>query len=217
MLVRVDQHRAVLVEEALVALDQDHEIAAVLEGQPGAAIGENVSAHRRRGVERRPHALSGVAIPWPLGFVDVDARRFPQVELGHVGAAAVAARDKRGLCRLELRQRDDDILAATELRRVAPRADEHEVVVHDGIALDAMTFSEEFFLGGARMHEHDIGVASARHIERLSRAKRDDTNLYARLPLIDRQQVAEQTRLFGRCRRCHRDESVLGVRAKNDA
>ena len=41
----IHQHHAVLVEQALVALDEDHEVAAVLEREPGAAVGERVGVH----------------------------------------------------------------------------------------------------------------------------------------------------------------------------
>ena len=42
MLRRVHQHDAVLVEQPLVAFDRDVEVAAVLEREPGAAVGEHV-------------------------------------------------------------------------------------------------------------------------------------------------------------------------------
>ena len=54
---------AVLVEQPLVALGQDGEIAAVLERQPGPAVAQQVGVRRRRHVERRPHALADLAIP----------------------------------------------------------------------------------------------------------------------------------------------------------
>src|SRR5512134_3262152 len=53
---RVHEHDPVLVEQLLVALDEDREIAAVLEREPGAPVGEDVRAHRRGGVEGRAHA-----------------------------------------------------------------------------------------------------------------------------------------------------------------
>src|SRR5262245_31365205 len=97
MLFGIDEHHTVLVEEALVALDQNRELAPVLEREPRAAIGEKIRIERRSGVERRAHALPGIAIPRPLRLVDLDARFLPQRELGHVGAALVAARNKRRL------------------------------------------------------------------------------------------------------------------------
>src|SRR5215470_1875291 len=93
MLLRVDQNDPVLIEQPLVALDQDFEIAAVLEREPGAAIGEDVGVHRGRRVERRAHALSRVPIPRALALVEIDAGSLPQLEFGHVSAAAVTPRD----------------------------------------------------------------------------------------------------------------------------
>src|SRR5262249_36042524 len=46
MLVGVDEHHAVLIEQALVALDKDLEVAAILECEPSAPIGEDVGVHR---------------------------------------------------------------------------------------------------------------------------------------------------------------------------
>src|SRR5258707_15732231 len=46
----IDQDDAVLVEKSLVALEQDREIAAVLEGEPGSAICQYVRADPCRSV-----------------------------------------------------------------------------------------------------------------------------------------------------------------------
>src|SRR3954469_21762521 len=81
MLRRIDEHHAVLVVEALVALDHDREVATVLEGKPGAAVGEDVGAHPAGGIQRRTHALTGIAVPGALLFCDVDARKLPDLEL----------------------------------------------------------------------------------------------------------------------------------------
>ena len=214
MLGRIDEHHAVLVVEALVAFDEDREIAAVLEREPRAAVGEHVRVHRRRRVERRPHALAGVAIPRALRLLDVDAGHLPQVELGHVRAALVAARDERRLRRLDLLQRFDDVLAAGDLRGIALRPDQHEVVVHHGEPLDAFALGQEFLLGRLRVDEDDIGVAAPREVERLPGAERDDAHLDAGLLLEDRQQVAEQSRLLGRRRRGDGDEALLRLRRR---
>src|SRR5581483_10546673 len=82
VLLRVHQHHAVLVEQALVALHDDLEIAAVLERDPRAAIRQDVGPERRRGVERRAHALPRVLVPGALVPGDVDVRVLPQRELG---------------------------------------------------------------------------------------------------------------------------------------
>src|SRR6266545_159353 len=214
---RIDEHHAVLVEEAFVAFDQDRKIAAIPECEPGPATGEDVGAHRRRSVERRTHALPGVAIPGALGFVDVDTGGLPQRELGHVRPAAIAARYEWCAGGLEFLQRDDDVLAAAGFRRIGLRADEHEVVVHHRIALDAVTFREKFFLGGASVHEHDVGIAAPRDIEGLARAQGDDADLDAGLSFEDRQQMVEQPRLLSRRGRGNGDEALLRVRDKAGA
>src|SRR6185295_7415177 len=66
----IDEHYAVLVEQPPVAFDEDREIAAVLEREPRAAIGEDVRVHCCRGVERGTHPLPGVAIPRAPCLVD---------------------------------------------------------------------------------------------------------------------------------------------------
>ena len=48
MLGRIHQDDAVLVEQPVVALDHDVEVAAVLERQPGAAVGQHIGVGRRR-------------------------------------------------------------------------------------------------------------------------------------------------------------------------
>src|SRR5882757_5884163 len=45
---RVHQHDAILIEQPLVAFDHDLEIAAVLEGYPGAAVGQYIAVHTTR-------------------------------------------------------------------------------------------------------------------------------------------------------------------------
>ena len=46
MLLGIDQDDAILVEQPPVAFDQDLEIAAILEGDPGAAISQDIGVHR---------------------------------------------------------------------------------------------------------------------------------------------------------------------------
>ena len=140
---------------------------------------------------------------------------FPQIEFGHVRAAAIAARHERRLRGLDFFQRREDVLAAGDLGRIVLRADEHEVVVHHRIAFDALPFGQEFLLGGAGVHEHDVGVAAPADIERLAGAQRDDANLDAGLLLVDRQQIAEQSRLLGRGRRGDGDEFFLCRRCES--
>src|SRR5262245_24373389 len=110
MLLRVHQHHAILVEESLVALDEDRKIALVLEREPRTPIREDVGVHRPRAIKRRSHPLAGVAIPRALGLVEVNPRHLPQLKLGHVRAALVAARYKWCLRRLHLLEGLGDVL-----------------------------------------------------------------------------------------------------------
>ena len=71
-----------------------------------------------------------------------------------------------------------------------------------------MALAEELALRRPCVHEHDVGVAAARDVERLAGAERDDAHLDAGLLLEDRQDVPEQARLLGRRRRGDRDESL---------
>src|SRR5919109_240115 len=129
VLLRIDEDDAVLVEKPPVALHRDGELAAVLERDPGAAIGEDVRVHGGCRVERRPHALPGLAVPACLLACDVDAGRLPQLELGEVRAAAVAARDESRLGLMNFLKCENGIFAAGHLRRVGLRPDQDEIVV----------------------------------------------------------------------------------------
>src|SRR5262252_4486029 len=62
VLSRIHQHHAILIKQPLIAGNEDVQVAAVLERQPGAAIGEHVSARCRRRVQRGTHALTDRAI-----------------------------------------------------------------------------------------------------------------------------------------------------------
>src|SRR5260370_4398638 len=55
---RINQHDAVLIEQPLVSLDDNLEIAAIPERYPGAAVGENIGIHCAGGVGASPHALA---------------------------------------------------------------------------------------------------------------------------------------------------------------
>ena len=196
---RIDENDTVLVEQAAVALDHDLQIAAILEIDPGGAIREHIGVHRAGCVQRRAHPLADLAIPWPLGLFDLDAGHLPQVELSRMGAGLVAARDERGSLGLNGLQRGGDILRALDPGRVGFRPDQHEVVVHHRLALDAEAVLDELHLLRAGMHEHHVRVAAAACVERLSRALADDADLDTGLCLEGREQVVEQARIRGRC------------------
>src|SRR3954467_5471207 len=114
---RIDEDDAVLVEQAPVALNGNRQVCPILKRKPGAAVGEDVRVHRGGGIECRPHALARVAIPRALILRDIDAGRLPELELGEVRAAAVAARDKGRLGLAYLLEGLDDVLGARHFRR----------------------------------------------------------------------------------------------------
>src|SRR5262249_56699899 len=91
---RVHQDHAVLVEQALVALDRDVELATVLERDPGSAVGQHIGVRRRGSVERGAHALADLLVPRAFLLGDVDAGGLPELKLGGVRAGPVATRDE---------------------------------------------------------------------------------------------------------------------------
>ena len=207
MLGRIDEHHAILVVEPPVAFDGDDEVTAVLEREPRAAIGQDVGVHRRRGVERRAHALARVAVPRTFLPSDVDACQAPDLELGEVRAAAIAPRDKRRPCLLYLPEGDGHVLRALHMSGVGLGADEHEIVVHDVVALDPLPFGHELLFQRFRMHQHHVRIAAPADIERLARAHGDHPHLDAGFPLEYRQQVLEEPGLFRRSRRSDGNEA----------
>jgi len=94
MLVRVQLYDIVAVDEQRIAFDQDREQPLVLEAESGAAVGQRIGRHRRRGVERLAHAAADIAIPAAGTALRVDLRHPPQPQFEGMRAAAVAARDK---------------------------------------------------------------------------------------------------------------------------
>ena len=82
----IDQHDAVLVEQALVAFHRDDEIAFVLERNPGAAIRQHIGIAGAGGIQCGAHALADRFVPGSLVLLDVDTGRLPEVEFGDVGA-----------------------------------------------------------------------------------------------------------------------------------
>src|SRR5574341_531419 len=211
---RVDENDAVLVEEALVPYHRDDELAPVLAREPRAAVGERVGVHSRCGVERRTHARARVAVPRPLVLGDVDARGLPELQLGEVRAAAVAARGEGRLRRLDSLQRGDDVLRAADYCRIGLRSHQHEVVVHHLEALHAIALGDELLLERLGVHEHDVGIAALAHVERLPGAERHDAHPDSGLLLEGGQQVLEQARLLGGGGRSDRDVALLAVRRK---
>src|SRR5215467_1719076 len=198
MLFGIDQHDAVLVEQALVAGDEDVEIAAVLERKPGAAVGEHIGVGRGRGVERRAHALADLLVPGTFLLADVDAGGLPEVEFGDMGARAVAARDEGRALGLDRLQSLGDVGHALDAGGVALRSDQDEIVVHDGVSLHAETVGDEFLLLRLDVHEQHVGVATSAGVERLAGALRHHLHIDAGLGFEQRQDVAEQAGVLRR-------------------
>ena len=103
-------------------------------------------------------------------------------------------------------------LPPATLRGIRLRPDQHEVVVHDLVAPHAVALGDELLLERPGVHEHHVGVAAPRHVERLAGAERDHAHLDAGLLLEDRQQVLEEPGLLGRGRRSDGDEALLRLR-----
>ncbi|MGY4339084.1 hypothetical protein ACVWW3_003990 [Bradyrhizobium sp. LM2.9] len=87
-------------------------------------------------------------------------------------------------------------LAAGDLRRIALRPDNDEVVVHDIEALHALPFGHELVFGRPVMDEHDVCIAAPPDVERLARADGNHFHIDAADLREQRQQIAEQPRLF---------------------
>ena len=201
-----------MVEQLGVALDQYHEVLQVLEVEPGAAIADGVARHRRRGVERWSHALAELAIPAARGGLDVDAGLAPEALLLGVGAARIAAREKRLLLRRDLLQRGDDVLAAADMGGIGLRADQDEVVVHDLAAIDAVAGFQEFELGRLVVDEDHVGVAVLADRQGLAGSHRDNVHLDPARLGEGGEQERKQPRLLGRGGRGDGDEKRLGLR-----
>src|SRR5574337_389904 len=168
---RIHQDDAVLVEEALVPFHQDGEVSPVLEGQPGAPVGQDVGAEGGGGVAGWAHAGAGVLVPGALGLVDVDAGRFPIAQFGGVGAALVAAGDEGRLGGFQLLEGVQDALVALRLGRVILGAHQNEVVVHHFLAFDAIAVGHEFLFAPIAMLIRNQDVRS-KDYEEIARAYR---------------------------------------------
>src|SRR3954465_8142666 len=118
MLGRIHQHDSILVEQALVALDGDGEIAAIPKGEPGATIRQDIGVHAGGGVQRRPHPLAGIAVPGTFRARDVDAPHLPELELREIAAAMVTSGHERRFAFKYFFKCRNHILAAAHLGRV---------------------------------------------------------------------------------------------------
>ena len=194
------------------------ELAAVLERQPGAAVGERVGVHAGGGVERRPHARAGLAVP---GALVLRRCRCP--------AAFQSSSSAKCVPLLSPREANGAFAARDLLKRLRPRpcrrrpspgrtsARQDEIVVHHLVAPHAVALGDELLLERPGVHEHHVGVAAPAHVERLAGAERHHAHLDAGLLLEDRQQVLEEARLLGRGGRGDGDEALLRLRPARQA
>jgi hypothetical protein len=127
-----------------------------------------------------------------------------------VGAASIGSRGEGRLSSGNTAKCRDDVLPSRP-RRVRPRSDDDEVVVHDVATLDEHALGDEFVLGRLIVHKSDVGVTPPSHVERLAGAQRDHPHLDGGLLLEDGQQMLEQTGLLGRCGGCDGDETLLAT------
>ena len=190
----VHHHHAILVEQARVALHQHGQIGAVLEVEPGAAVGQRIGAAGCRNVERRAHATAAFLVAAALG--GIGAGQLPVAQLGGVRAALVAARDKIAVASGQLFQRLDDVLAL-DTGGIVLGAHQDEVVVHHGVALHAPAVGDKLFFGHLVVHEQHIRVAAARRVERLPCTQGHHLHIQAAGLLELGQQISKQPRLLG--------------------
>src|SRR5690625_1195565 len=108
----IDQDHAILVEEAVIAFDQNLQVTAVLKADPGAAIGQGIGRHLRSRVKSRAHAGAGLAIP---ASSRLDACCLPDCQLSLVGARIVASGGKSALVLGDRGKGLDDIIGAADL------------------------------------------------------------------------------------------------------
>ena len=214
--IRVHQHHTILIEQAGIALHDNGEPFLALERQPCAAIGENISAHGFRCIERGAHALADFAIPAGLGAGRIEARFFPQSQFGNMGSRFIAPRHERRLFGRDGFQRGNNIFTARNACGIGGRSDEHKIIIHDVESFHAETFSEKFLFCRFGVNENNIGIATSRCIERLARALRNDFHLNARLRLEERQEMIEQAGILRRCGRGHNDAFFLRQRGLDE-
>src|SRR5258708_40105747 len=114
-------------------------MAAILERETGAAVGEHIGVGGGRGIERGAHALADLLVPGTFVLADVDAGGLPEVEFGDMGARAGAARGEGRAFGLDGLQSRGDVGLALDSARVRLRAESDEIYVHLGATLYAQT------------------------------------------------------------------------------
>src|SRR3974390_275582 len=93
MLGGIDHYDAVLIEHALVALDQDFQFPLVCKVGPCGAVGQHVAVSRNRHLDRLIHTLARPKVPRTVFILDMDAYILvPDHEFSHMGAGTIAPR-----------------------------------------------------------------------------------------------------------------------------
>ena len=219
----------VLVEQARVALEQDPVPELVGEGQPGGAVGQGMAAGLHGKIERRAHAASRFQIPAPGKRFRVGADGAPEILFLLVGAAFVAARGEAGAGTLDAAHGLPRIGGVTEAGRIALRADDDEVIVHQVVPRRAVACVNERLLGGARMHDQHVAVAVLRVLQGLPGA--DGNNLdgdpglggeggkdmAVEAGILGRGGRLDDDGLGGACRRLHGEQGHRGENGGENA
>src|SRR5262245_35168324 len=124
-------------------------------------------------------------------------------------AGVVAARDEGCTLGLNGLQRKADVPCPIDAGGIALWSDDDKIVVHHGIALHAKPFRDEFLLRLPGMHQNHVGIAAARHVERLAGTQGDDFNVDAGPLLEQRKDEAVQPGILRRSGRGNYDGFIL--------
>src|SRR6266851_5622227 len=153
MLRRVEQNHIVAVQQQGIALDHKGEGAFVVEAEPGATIAQRVGINRRCDIERGAHSAADIAIPGtPAACARIDLGGAPEPLFEGIGAALVAARDKRCSRRGDSGQSLYCILSAGNTRRISLRPNDDEVIPSDLLPVDAMACGYKLILSLGIVH-----------------------------------------------------------------
>ena len=102
---------------------------------------------------------------------------------------------------------------ALDASRIRRRTDDHEVVVHDVVALGGETGGEELLLGGRRVNQEHVGVLGLAELDRLTAAHGDDLGLVLRIGLLERRhEHVEESGVLRRRGGRHDDVGCFGRR-----
>ena len=188
---RVDQYDPVLIEQGRIAGEKQLQIALVGKADPGSPVAQRIGVHGGGHIQRRPHAGAGFPVPGHIAAIDIDPRLFPQPPFLFVGAAVIATGNEGGLGFCDPLQRLGGAGRPGNARRIACRADQDEIVIHEVVAFHPETVADEFFLRGFVMDQQHIGIALAGQADGRAGADGDDMNIDPRFPGEERQQIIE--------------------------